>query len=43
MKNLFLAILVTILGSNLAVAQKMAHADINAILSVMPENKNNQV
>ena len=39
MKNLFLAILVTILGSNLAVAQKMAHADINAILSVMPENK----
>ena len=39
MKNLILALAVIILSTTVASAQKMAHADINAILSVMPDNK----
>ncbi|MCB0754060.1 MAG: OmpH family outer membrane protein, partial [Flavobacteriales bacterium] len=39
MKNLVLTIGVVLMSIGAASAQKMAHADINAILSVMPENK----
>jgi len=39
MKNLLLAITLLLAGTTVASAQKMAHADINAILSVMPENE----
>ena len=39
MKNLLLALTVVFMGTTVANAQKMAHADVNAILSVMPENK----
>ena len=39
MKNLVLTLGLLIATSGLSFGQKMAHADINAILSVMPENK----
>ena len=39
MKKLALALSVVFFSTTFASAQKMAHADINAILSVMPDNK----
>ena len=39
MKNLVLTLTAVILSCSVSMAQKMAHADISAILSVMPENE----
>ena len=39
MKNLILSLILIMATSTLSMAQKFAHADINAILSVMPENE----
>lgn len=39
MKNILLTLCIVIASSSLSVAQKIGYADINAILSVMPENK----
>lgn len=39
MKNLFLTLTAVVLSCTVSMAQKMAHADISAILSVMPENE----
>merc|ERR1712232_260850 len=39
MKNLFLSVSMVLVASTGSFAQKIASADVNAILSVMPENK----
>lgn len=39
MKNLVLSLTLILATTTLSMAQKFAHADINAILSIMPENK----
>jgi len=39
MKNLLLTFSLILIGSTISFGQKMAHADVNAILSVMPENE----
>lgn len=39
MKNLILTLSLLIAASSVSVAQKVGYADINAILSVMPDNK----
>jgi outer membrane protein len=39
MKNLIAVTLFLFIGTSVASAQKMAHADISAILSVMPDNE----
>lgn len=39
MKNLILTMLVVAFGASISIAQNIGYADINAILSVMPENE----
>lgn len=39
MRNLLLTFSLILIGSTVSFGQKMAHADVNAILSVMPENE----
>ena len=39
MRNLLLVLIIAILAPSISLAQKIAYADVNAILSVMPENE----